>query len=516
LDLEARKAGRTPPPSARRFEFTSQSFEVQRRIAHLLGEPIDVLKTLSHSGPTRTLGTGEEPSDMLETAVRHVAQDVFDGLSMQALAGALDANIEPLGFSLRHRVAAAAESVEGVTATTIVGHRRGRRSRQLYTYYVLVFIEPAAPDKDADEHARKIREQINLALSTAGLPAIWEHGLLGPEATVTSDRPLHRLGALVVHHLEGSRPPRTGLLLRPPSQRSARDLRVAVMVSNPYGGSEPIAGAWSEALGAGHVRIDDLIRRVRELQTRGRGTSRERGAFITDEAMRDGGFVVEQGLRLLETGRAPGAWNLSMETQLLAEYEPLRHALTNLEGVVVLVQLGPAWQRLAAWRAAAAERDDDGEPVLDTAIQGERPTSDDLEVLHQHSDIADKWLKRLVESESLLSGLQAQRDEMPGRLTLTAHLGELPPTYTWYTIRDERWQARTGQPADGEIAVFPDSVDPFVDTWMDLAGDCLVELATKIGYTANDLEGLAERLKFEPVRDRVAIAAARSSNGAAP
>jgi hypothetical protein len=517
LELEARATGRPPSSSARRFNYASQPPAVQRRIADLLGQPVDALRTLSRSSRLSAADDGGGPAQVVESEVWHVAGDVLDALALRSLAGALGADTEPVGFSLRHRVAETVESVAGVVATLIVGRWRGLEPRRvLYGHHVIVFVEPTGPGQDPGEHAERLRHAVEDALAQAGLPCRWEHGQLGAEASVASgDRSLQRLGALVVQHFAASRPPRTGLLLRPLTQRSVRDLRLAAVITSPYGGSGPIAGALAESLGIGHVRTDDLIRRVREVQARGRGRRGwERGAFLTEAALSDGGFVVQQGVRLLETGTAPGAWCLSMETGLLASYEPLHASLVAVRGVVVMTIMSPAWRRLAAWRLAAAERDEAGQPVVDAVTDGAEPTPDELAALAGHAATAAEWMDRLAGWEAILADVRARRDADPDRLTVTAHLDAFPAAYAWYAIRDGRWWAQTGPPVDGEHAVFPDEVDPLVDAWFDAAAGCLAQLARAVGYSsAEQRAALADALSFPPMRDRLVDGAAWAATG---
>jgi hypothetical protein len=512
LELEAREAGRAPSSSARRFDYTSQRPDVQRRIADILGQPVDALRTLSRSSRLQAAA----PADEVRSEVSRVAEDVLDALALYSLAGALGARAEPAGASLRHRIAETVESIPGVAATLIVARWRGLERPVLYGHHVTVFVEPAAQAKDRTAHAKRLRQEVDRALAEARLPCRWEHGQLAAKATVApGGRPLQRLGALVVQHFAASRPPRTGLLVRPVGQRPPQDLRLAVVVTSPYGGSGPIAGAWAEALGAGHVRTDDLIRRVREIQAHGRGErASERGAFLTDAALSDSGFVVERGVHLLATGTAPGAWCLSMEAELLATYQPLHNILAALGGVVVLTRLGPAWRRLAAWRLAAAKRDEAGEPMVDTATDGAEPTGDELAALAGHAAEAAQWMERLARWDAILAGVQARRDEQ-GLLTVSARLDELPAAFTWYALRDGRWRAQTGPPSDGEDAVFPDEVDPLVDAWFAAAADCVAALATAVGYTSPaQREALAGALGFRPVRERLLDPAAWPATGA--
>ena len=250
------------------------------------------------------------------------------------------------------------ESVTGAPTLTVPEPRGSDRANPPYQYQLVVFYaERARPDNDTKDETSLMAE-ITEALRAAGLPAYWEHGTKTPDVQLVYPglqlvhpdvREWKRLGSLVIPHIAMSHASSVGLLV-PPNRGNfnQRHLRYATIVTPPYGGSDPIGGYLSVTLAAGHIRALDVIRAFDDARARRDDEQRrdqrdddqrrdqrdhdQRLALISQATLLDTGYAVQKTLHLLQDGVVPGAWIMSMETELPYVFEPLADDLVVSRG----------------------------------------------------------------------------------------------------------------------------------------------------------------------------------------
>ena len=505
LALEAIQKGEPVPASGRVFHYTDQAPHVQAAIAKALGEPVDRLRAES-------LG---RRADRFATDVLEAAGELLD--VGRIVLGQIGSGRTPQPQSLAHR---AAEVVEGVTGvpTLTVPEPRGSDRTEPYQYQLVVFCaEPAGPGSGREDE-NSLRAEISEALQAAALPAYWEHGVKTPDVQLAYPRlrtvypgvrGWKRLGSLVVPHIAMSHASSVGLLVRPErGNRSQRDLRYATIVTAPYGGSDPVGGYLSAALGAGHLRALDVVRAFDDtLAQRGHD---DRRALISQTTLLDAGYAVQKTLHLLQSGAEPGAWIMSMETELPHVFEPLADDLIRVEGPLMLVRLGPQWRRMVAWRLAAARLNMDGQAdgaelpwSCDQVDFGTQPSPDDLKVLRHQFDVAREEDTRLAEWDELMADIARQRRQRAGQgqtasPTFEVVLDSLPEDGGTIRFDRGRWESVSGAERFEGMTMFPDSVEGWMDAWVQAAVDLLDELARLAGH--RDASALTGELNNGPVR----------------
>lgn len=510
LGLEALARNEPLPRSARSFQFTNQKPHVQRNIAEVLAVPLLQLRAESLSG----VGTpdmediegglaespaliGSELHDLVEVVVNQIAAGTAGPLRQERQG------------TLRHRAAEAVETVNGVVATLVVEEFRGSDRRWPDQHQLVVFVTPCPPGIEETQYRAALRSRIDRALAEEGLSCYscyWEHGAKEPAATLRfQGDDAVRLGSLVCPFLSASRSPRTGLLIRPHDLKTAPQLlRIAALVTMPYGGSSPIAGHLTHSLGAGHIRDDDLMRAVHDAHARrSGGIDRDRGALLTDDAARDAGLFVHQALHVLQMGNLPGAWLLSMEPFLLADYPPLQDALVQLTGVLVTVHLGPQWRRHAAWRLAAttlnlqAQRRESRDPASSDGLlikPGAVPGPDDLAVLEKQLAGAADQETRLQSWEHVLDEVERRRASLTDRPTLRLTLDSLPDDGLCVRFDEGTYRTVTGADRFDGAVVFQDSMDGLMDAWVEAGADIVEWLVGLAGYPNTRFEQIVDHL----------------------
>ena len=412
--------------------------------------------------------------------------------------------------SLAHRAAEVVERVTGAP-TVLVPEPRGSDRTEPYQYQLVVFCaEPAGPGSDREDENSQV-ERITKALRAAALPPYWEHGMKTPPVQLAyAGRPAwKRLGSLVVPHIAMSHASSVGLLVRPErGNRSQRDLRYATIVTAPYGGSDPVGGYLSAALGAGHLRALDVVRAFDDtLAQRGHD---DRRALISQTTLLDAGHAVQKALHLLQSGALPSAWIMSMETELPYSFGPLADDLIHFEGPLMLVRLGPQWRRMAAWRLATARLNTEGRNnaakgpwSCDQVDFGTQPSPDDLKVLRHQFDVAREEDTRLAEWDELMADIARQRRQRAGQgqtasPTFEVVLDSLPEDGGTIRFDRGRWESVSGAERFEGMTMFPDSVEGWMDAWVQAAVDLLDELARLAGH--RDASALTGELNNGPVR----------------
>ena len=318
-----------------------------------------------------------------------------------------------------------------------------------------------------------------------------------------------RLGSLVIHHVAMSRASSVGLLVRPsPGNRNQRDLRNATIVTAPYGGSDPVGGHLSTALGTGHIRAEDVVRAFDDAQAQYGQDNRR--ALISQTALLDAGHAVQRAVHLLQDGALPGAWIMSMETKLPQSFEPLADDLARFEGPLMLVRLGPQWQRMTAWRLTAAELNVAGRNSgaelpwsCDQVDFDTSPSARDLEVLRHQFDVARKENDQLADWDVLMAGIARQRRERAEQgqatgPTFEVVLDPLPEDGGAIRFDRGRWEPVSGLARFEGMVMFPDRVEGLMDAWVQAAVELLDELARLAGY--REALALIDQLNEGPVR----------------
>jgi hypothetical protein len=424
--------------------------------------------------------------------------------------GEIGSGPTPQPQSLAHRAAEVVERVTGAP-TLIVPEPRGSDRAQPYQYQLVVFhAEPVGPNNDHG-YEISLMEKITEALRAAALPPYWEHGVKTPAVQlVYSGRPRwKRLGSLVIPHVAMSHASSVGLLVRPnPGNRSQRNLRNATIVTAPYGGSDPVGGHLSTALGTGHIRAVDVVRAFDDaLAQRGHD---DRQALISRTTLLDAGYAVQRALHLLQDGAVPSAWIISMETELPHSFEPLADDLVRFEGPLMLVRLGRQWQRMAAWRLAAAKLNTEGRndgaelPWSCDQVDFDTPPSPRvLEVLKHQFDVAREVDEQLAAWDELMADIARQRRQRAelgptAAPTFDVVLDSLPEDGGTIRFDRDRWEPVSGVERFEGMVMFPDSVEWWMDAWVQAAADLLDELARLAGH--RDASALTGELNNGPVR----------------
>ena len=505
LALEAIQKGETVPASGRVFRYTDQVPDVQAAIARALGEPVDRLRAESLG-----LRASRSATDVLEAAGELL--DVG-----RLVLGEIGSGRTPQPLSLAHRVAEVVESVTRVPTLT-VPEPRGSDRAEPYQYQLVVFYAESAGPGDGNEDENSLRDKITEALRAAALPAYWEHGVKTPDVQLAYPdlqlvhhdvREWKRLGSLVIPRIAMSHASSVGLLVRPNrGNRSQRDLRYATIVTSPYGGSDPVGGYLSATLAVGHIRALDVVRALDDaLAQRGHD---ERRALISRATILDTGYAVQKTLHLLQDGAVPGAWIMSMETELPHVFEPLADDLARVEGPLMLVRLGPQWQRMAAWRLAAARLNMDGRKdgaelpwSCDQVDFDTAPSPRDLEVLRHQFDVAQEEDDQLAAWDELMVDIARQRRQRAEQGQATSPtfevvLDPLPEDGGAIRFDRGRWEPVSGAERFEGMVMFPDSVEGLVDAWVQATADLLDELARLAGH--RDASALTGQLNDGPVQ----------------
>jgi hypothetical protein len=498
LALEASRKGEAAPSSGRTFHYTDQSSHVQAAVAEVLGEPVDRLRaeSLGSRADRSAAGVLEAAGEMLDVG--------------RLVLGEINAGRTPQPQSLAHRAAEVVERVTG-TLTLIMPEPRGSDRAQPYQYQLVVFYaEPDGPDSGPEDE-NGLMEAITEGLRVAALPAYWEHGVKTPAVDLMQPGGPRwkRLGSLVIPHVAMSHASSVGLLVRPsPRSRSQRNLRHAVIVTPPYGGSDPVGGYLSAALGTGHIRAVDVVRAFDDaLVLRSHD---DRRALINRATLLDACYSVQKALYLLQAGAVPGAWIMSMEIELPYVFEPLADDLVRFEGPLMLVRLGPQWQRMVAWRLAAAKLNMDGRKdgaelpwSGDQVDFGTPPSPRDLETLRRQLDAARETGDQLSAWDELMVdiGRQRRRRVEQGQATgptFDLVLDPLPEDGGAIRFDHGHWEPVSGAGRFEGMVMFPDAVEALMDAWVQAAVDLLDELARLAGHP--DASALTDDLSDGPVR----------------
>lgn len=505
-----------PSSAARLFDLRKLSVASKKAVARLLGTTVDELVEESQRAWGHWTGvTSVEPgSSHWDSAILRLADDVVGALLARAYAAATVVD-ETRTATDRHRLAAAAESVEGVVGTCIVPEHRGSLRCGPYQDQVAVFAAPPDHQRGDGEQQQVawtevIKEKISEQIAHDGIDAWWEHSRrLVPVVTLTlHGQPVTLLGSLVSPRLEAAQPPRGESLLPPPADIT----RTGAVVSNPYGGARPIGAFMAAATGAGLLKGENVAREIIERRGRGRLL---RGAFVDVDDTADRrrmGYAQHELLRLLsQPSYAPGAWVLETEARYLKGYPPLAHALADLPQVLIVVHLGEEWRRMAAWRLATAQRDEDGNDVLESPQPGAKISDAEKVTLKHHADTASDKCKELEQGEENLFEVvrrredpdRLRRSEDPHPLTISLTLGQLPPSFPWYVPDPHSYWLQghgSGAPA---VAVYPDDVDSMVDAWQEAAAQALCDLSREAAFTPEERQDFAASLRDDYLREAV-------------
>ena len=176
----------------------------------------------------------------------------------------------------------------------------------------------------------------------------------------------------------------------------------------------------------------------------------------------------------------------------------------------MLTRLGPQWQRMAAWRFAAARlnmngRKDDAElPWSSDQLDFRTPPSPhDLEVLRHHFDVAQEEDMQLAAWDELMVDVARRRRQRAEHGQTTGPTFEVvldPLPEDGSAIRFDRgtWEPVSGAERFAGMVMFPDAVEGLMDTWVQATVDLLDELARLAGY--EDASTLIGQLNDGPVR----------------
>lgn len=473
---DALRRGEPLPRPSRRFRYAAQSTSVQLAIADLLGERVDVLRRHSPGAvgrPAPGAPTTGSPSLELSAGL----QGPVVGYIADLLGGRT-----PRPKSVVYRIAEVAASAEGVTTTVVVSEYRGSDRRRTYQYQVVVLAKPGCERDD-------VRAAVEQALRAERLPGHWEHGSLSPSVRIDreGDETPVTVGSLVVPEVEASREPSpTVSTLVPPGaghtdQGHGPFPSVGVAVTPPYGGSRPMAGSIALALGLGHLRCEDVVN-IADWHAR-----------IPREARRDTAEYVKRVLFEMQQGTVPGAWIVSMETDYPQESQSLKQMLIKFTGQFVAVRLGSSWLRMAAWRLAAAALNEgthvvggaagSADPLLDVVRRSDSHLhSQALDLVQRHAMQAKAELVQLERANSLLGSIVEARTQA-GLPTVAVELEELPDDGHCLRLEGDRLVPVTGDDRFDGTVLFADSVDQFVDAWVEASVEIVDRLARDAGHS---------------------------------
>jgi hypothetical protein len=508
LSLEAGGQAAT----GRTFRYNRQRHDVQARIAHLLGEPVESLRLLSAGvEPEAGFQAFAEPdfSPTVAPELWAAVRDVLGGVAVRGMNQTLGPSGQA-GDSLRHRIAAVAETVDDVVATLVVADHRGHGVRRtLFHHLVTLFVRRPEHDVDLSDYLESRRQQVTEALNRAALPSTWEPPWRQPDVAIDHrDESMVRLGTLVAPWLSAPWPPRTGALL-PPGHGGRTDT-LAVIIGGPTSAAELAGGLLAHVLGAGFINDLDLVRRASDVRARRDGAGIGYFALATDwSAAPDRSFVIEHGLHMLRDGGVPGAWLFGMQAVAIDGSPSLGRALARMPELLLVIFTTPVWRRLAAWRLAAHQRGTAGSPeaepnVLESVTAGVAATAHERRILVELAADAETWLARLDAAEATLRQLLTERSPDPSRQTITSCL-DAPSDVAWLCVEDGVWQQHSGAIGERKHMVFPGHVDDFADSQIDVAVDVFMKLAERAGYTTEeDLAILLERLPSVSVTRRFA------------
>lgn len=482
--LRDHELDRAPSKVARRFSYLAQPAAVQAKIAAALALPAEQLRSESRGGD-------RDQSQMGETSAT-----VLNALSTTEPRRWLD---EVTDYEqLRYRVAEVAADNDTVEAVSIVAEPRGRRFRHTHQHQIIVYT--GGESDRSSSQVKELRDAVSENMTGTNLPGYWEHGAKEPKASIEIDgRRLVPVGSLVCPYVAAPRAPQVGMLVRPAGDRLS-NVRTAAVLSAPYGGSVPIASFIAQALGAGHIRIQEVVRLTS-------GALRERigrdvhTALADEDQERHAAYVAHQMLAALSGPQIPGAWLLSLEAKPVELYEPLKDALCAIP-MLITVQLSEQWEAAAAWRLAAAEinQDERARPPLPGQASGLQraaaagiATSDQIEeqftvrdglpladdpdsselvraVLDRQAARAREMMQDLRRWHDLIAEIESTRSSP--LITIPLRLGTLPPDIT--PLRFDRGKYEAVAPGEaGEHVIYPDILDGMVDAWVEQAASSL-------------------------------------------
>lgn len=472
LGLEAAQSGQKPRTSVREFRFTKQKPEVQAAIADVLNQPVEALRAES---------IGTTGSSAFEQEVQ---------LSLSKLA--LDQLSLPSDGQQQYRIAELAEGVAGVAATAVVKVYRGSDHSVPYQYQVAVLT--TAADGGAVDHWRRIMAEV--ARATSDLDCYWEYGPGQPEVRIhAGEGELEMIGSLAVPSLAAMRAPQTGLFVvgdtipearagtygdrgteAPVEGRGSielkdvaldrqRYLRLAAIITPPYGGGPPIAGTLAHRWEVGHIPADAYL---------GRLMRKDNKLYQPESAQTNAGFVLHKALHELERGNLPGAWLVSLEASSAQNYYPLDLALAELDHIIMVVHLGDLWRQLAAWRLAGADLDHNRSK---DAPGRRRPSLSNIEPFNcdvasaagtasflEHAALAKRKREEVDRWEGYLTDLVRRRRKSE-RPTIEITLENLPDALKCVRFDGGTYVSVEGDGRRDSMVAFEDSVDPMADTW---------------------------------------------------
>ncbi|MEU4718955.1 hypothetical protein AB0G06_04935 [Nonomuraea dietziae] len=485
--------GEQVPPSGRRFRYTRQPSSLRLRIAELLAVPEEKLRLQSLS--VRKEAEAQRAA-RTATSVGYVEAFADRSDLSSSLVSKLVVNRFRTPKSIRHHVAEVVTSVPGVATTVLIPEYRGRDRTDPYQYQLVIFAEP-----NSVVATDELKKQIGEELAKAGLQAYWEHGALTPPIAFTGredEASWLRLGSLVILELSAPRSPATGLLLPPGPRALDQQLRLAAIITPPYGGSDPIGGFLAGALELGHLRVGDIVRAYNDAKAK--RDPRMRAALPPAPADIEAGYALEQGLDLLWRGEAPGAWLMTMEVRPAALYDPLWRRLINIDSPLMIVRLGPRWQKAASWRLATAslncgEGTDGTAGISPILTPGQMLSSDQIKVrpgqslTKEERSVLDRQIARANACADELAWWDRRLVEMIEKRsapTLVVMLENLPDDGKAVRFDRGAYEPVTGDDRFYGNIIFPDNVDGFVDAWLDASIDLLGQLAVVAGYSGID------------------------------
>ena len=489
LDLET--GGRAV--SGRTFRYNRQSLDVQAKIAQMLGDPVESLRLLStgaaETGASFQAFAAPDFSPTIAPELWTAVQEVLSTVAVRGMNPTL-APSERIGDSLRHRIAAVAESVEDVVATLVVTDHRGHGVRRtLFHHLVTVFVRQAANDVDLPKYLASQRKTVSEALGRAALPNTWEPPWREPNVAIDlRDEPVVKLGTLVAPWLSAPWPPHKNALV--PTTGDGQVDALAVIVGGPSSDAELAGGLLADTLGVGFIRDVDLVKRAGDVRVRRNGTEISYFAMSQDwSTAADYSFVIEHGLHLLRDGRVPGAWLFGMQAHAIDDSPSLKRALIRMPELLLVIFTTSHWRHLAAWRLAGQQRATTGQPgsepdVLEFVTEGEITTDQQRQTLATLTLEAKNWLARLNAAQATLERLVDERRKDPSRHTITSDL-DAPSNIIWLRVEDGVWRQHTGPTDETDNVVFPGYVDDFADSQIDVTVELFIQLAERAGHTTN-------------------------------
>jgi hypothetical protein len=211
----------------------------------------------------------------------------------------------------------------------------------------------------------------------------------------------------------------------------------------------------------------------------------ERLGAVTES---DSSFVLHKSFHVLATGRIPGAWVVPIPVRQFVWYEPLRDELIDVDGLVVVVRLGPAWRRLAAWRLAAIDLNsarlaaEETETVSSDQLDlrdGDRISADARRVLDEHHRRSLGWIRELEVRDELLADFVQARTERRAADVLAVTLDDLPADLDHLDIGGDVARAPKQTEPIPERCMFPDRMNGVTAVWLELVPQVLEWIRTR-------------------------------------